>query len=231
MVESNIRKASEIIVDLEVKVDKMLGLIQSLEYNIRLLSNKVSLLEEKLEKSNPIPKFSIEQANVKDTPTETYFSPEEYLKVDEAPTGFRRTSRPETFSNVPFMQQPQPTKKPPSTAEILVKNQEPTPPNVEVNTQKMYQNTIPTIQRVVDRNGKSVFLADVEILDTNTNNLVLKTKTNGTGKWMASLPIGDFKVILKKRNPISKEKEEVVQPLHVDGSKSPLELQTLIFKI
>lgn len=89
---------------------------------------------------------------------------------------------------------------------------------------------IPVQQRIVDKNGKSIFLADVEITDLSTSMPIFKTRTNGTGKWMAALGIGAYQVKIGKRASNSKEKLEAVQDIQVDGSQVPLELPMLIIK-
>lgn len=89
---------------------------------------------------------------------------------------------------------------------------------------------IPVMQRCVDKNGKSIFLADVEIIDLSTGQPFFKTRTNGTGKWMASLGIGAYRVTISKRASQNKEKLEAVQDIQVDGAQSPLELPMMIIK-
>ena len=105
----------------------------------------------------------------------------------------------------------------------------PEPPESQQFAQEP-QGQIPVMQRVVDKNGKSIFLADVEITDLSTSQPVFKTRTNGTGKWMASLGIGAYRVTIGKRASMSKEKLEAVQDIQVDGTQSPFELPMLIIK-
>jgi hypothetical protein len=92
------------------------------------------------------------------------------------------------------------------------------------------QGQIPVMQRCVDKNGKSIFLADVEITDLSSGQATFKTRTNGTGKWMASLGIGAYRVVISKRAAQNKEKLEAIQDIQVDGAQSPLELPMLIIK-
>jgi hypothetical protein len=92
------------------------------------------------------------------------------------------------------------------------------------------QGQIPVQQRCVDKNGKSIFLADVEITDLSSNQPTIKTRTNGTGKWAASLGIGAYRVVISKRAAMNKEKLEAIQDIQVDGSQSPLELPMMIIK-
>lgn len=92
------------------------------------------------------------------------------------------------------------------------------------------QGQIPVMQRCVDKNGKSLFLAPVEIVDLSTGQTIFKTRTNGTGKWMASLGIGAYRVTITKQASMNKEKLEAVQDIQVDGAQSPLELPMMIIK-
>jgi hypothetical protein len=241
--EKEPRKATDVILELESKIDIALNLIRNQDLNIKLLSNKLNLLLEKsnsesnkiiVEAVNTIPQSNIE----KTIPV----SSENKLPLEQNPKGFRRTSRPETFtgddaylnkpdnkSTVTFpMQMP----KNMATAEIVVPDQvKPTSLNKEKAQVEAPSNAIPVVQRVVDKNGKSVFLADIEIINAANNEPISKTRTNGTGKWMASLPVGQYKVIAKKRESLTKEKVEVVQTIMVDGGSSPLELPMMIMKI
>jgi hypothetical protein len=92
------------------------------------------------------------------------------------------------------------------------------------------QGQIPVMQRCVDKNGKSIFLADVSIVDIATEQPVSKTRTNGTGKWAAPLGIGSYRITVRKQGSSIKEKIEAVQEIHVDGSQSPLDLPMMIIK-
>jgi hypothetical protein len=89
---------------------------------------------------------------------------------------------------------------------------------------------IPVTQRCVDKNSKAIFLADVEIVDLSTMQPIFKTRTNGAGKWNAPLGIGSYRVTIRKRENVTKEKIEAVQDIHVDGSVSKMELPLLIIK-
>jgi len=100
----------------------------------------------------------------------------------------------------------------------------------KVNKKEPSSGSVPVMQRIVDKNGKSVFLADVEIIDVSSGEQASKTRTNGTGKWMATLSPGDYKVIIRKRESLTKEKIEVIQDVRVDGTQSPFDLQTMIIK-
>jgi hypothetical protein len=92
------------------------------------------------------------------------------------------------------------------------------------------QGQVPVMQRCVDKNGKAIFLADVEITDLTDGQPVSKTRTNGAGRWMTPLDIGSYRIVISKRAAQNKEKLEATQDIQVDGSKSPLELPMVIIK-
>lgn len=251
--EKEPRKATDVLLELENKIEILLSMIRSQDLNLKLLSNKLNLVMEKLEKQPAAPNKIVVEAVNTVTPTAPIdekhipVSPENTIPMEVAPKGFRRTSRPETFSgdNAYFNKSrgndtvvfPMQLPKMSDTAEVVV----PEASKIEIpNTTKvkkadkptaMDQHQIPVVQRIVDKNGKAVFLAEVEITDLSNNSEVSKTRTNGTGKWMATLPIGNYRVYIRKRESLTKEKVETAQDIQVDGTSSPLELQTMILKI
>lgn len=258
------RKASDVLLELEQKLDVALSIIRAQDLNIKILSNKLNAVLEALQKkSADPPKIMVEAVNTTrpisspfqsmpelDPEKQIPVSSEFTLPLEKEPQGFRRTSRPETFAGddvyfhkAPANSVPQPaqnTQKPPPgrTAEVIVpptatkkaaldavpsKQQNKVPVNI-------VQNAIPIQQRVVNKHGKSLFLADVEIIDLSTMQQIFKTRTGGNGKWMASLPVGNYRVLIRKMEAGSGEKLEAVQEILVDGSQSPLELQAIIIK-
>lgn len=93
------------------------------------------------------------------------------------------------------------------------------------------QNAVPITQRVVDGNGKSQFLAEVEIVNADTSKLALKTKTNANGKWVASLSPGNYQVVIRKKGNGGNIKDlQAVQTIPIDGNTSPLEIKTITIK-
>lgn len=247
--EKGPRKATDVLLDLESKIDNLVHIIRSQDLNIKLLSNKLNLIIEKLEGSkDDSKKITVEAVNSlplnnnsfipeeKNIPVSSDFN----LSLESNPQGFRRTSRPETYSGDDMYLKKEEKTFPvqvPELPEVVVNNNikskpeavKPTPISNTEDENVSTANSVPVVQRVVDKNGKSVFLADVEVNDLNGKS-ISKTRTNGTGKWMVPLAIGTYKVIIRKRESLTKEKLESIQSVTVDGKKSPLELQTLIIK-
>lgn len=269
------RKATDVLVELETKINSLSGTIQSMDLNIKILSNKLSEVMKSLDKQQAEPQKIIVEAV--QTPTTAQLAhpvfgkgpvdPERAVMITaesklpevEVPPAFRRTSRPETFSGddaylkrdgVPAPHQTplgpggklpkpppgrgandvsvpsQPAPKNKAASAPIANTTQPKTTMSEMNT----HGIVPIEQRVVDRNGKSVFLADVEITDLSSNEQISKSRTNGTGKWMAALPLGEYKVLIRKLESITREKIESTQTITVDGSESPLKLPIVIIK-
>jgi len=232
--EKEPRKASDILLNLEAKVETLLGIVSSQDLTIKVLSNKLNILIQSIDKIASVPQISVEAANVNSLPNIPIFS-EQNINIDTAPQGFRRSSRPETFEgDNSYLNKAAPKIQKEKPSEVIVPAQATvanvmTQPDAQLKTpkEKPSKNSIPVMQRIVDKNGKSVFLANVEINDVNGAE-VFKTRTNGTGKWMASLVPGNYKIIIRKGESLTKERAESIQDVIVDGTQSPLELKMMI---
>ena len=268
------RKATDVLLDLESKLDIALSIIKSQDLNMKLLSNKLNSLIEKLDKQTignfnaPLSKQFIVEAVRTGTPPQfvqppseenrqIQINPEYNLPLEKSPAGFRRTSRPETYSgDSPILQKSKETTmpskipiqviKPPPGREVVsefvapqksIKQADILPPSSahaapSTRTPQIQTNkgSIPVEQRVVDKDGKSVFLADVEIVDLQTSTVSFKTRTNGAGKWAAPLAVGNYRVTINKRESLTKQKIEIVQDIQVTGSEVPLVLHMMIIK-
>lgn len=229
------RRASDILLEMEMKVEILLNLVRTQDLNIKILSNKINELNEKYKQfTTSVSSVKIEAAEVSAANTVPVIS-DAILAQELSPNGFRRTSRPETYSDndIPKF----PTQIPKIESEVIIPVKNTSKINndfIEVPEKKTINSNnitiIPIVQRVVNKSGKSVFLADVEVIELSTMNNVLKTRTNGTGKWMGALPVGKYRIFIRKRESINKDILEVSQDINVDGSQSPLELKTIIIQ-
>jgi len=231
------RKASDVLLELENKIDALLGIVRTQDLNLKLMSNKLTELMSSYQKPSA-PNIKIEAVNTANVPASfkqpaqpeknINISSEFNLPLDESPKGFRRTSRPETYAG----DETRPNKPETPVVHKVPKINVP----AKVTSTKTEEvpvatgNVVPVVQRVVDKNGKSVFLADVEIINLETNQTIHKVRTNGAGKWMSSLNVGSYRTILRKRDSVTKDKLEIIQDIQVDGTMSPLELKVLIMK-
>ncbi len=247
------RKASDVLLELELKIDVLLNLVRTQDLNIKILSNKLNVMLERQVvlpiqvqenkqqnqmKVEALGSMKIEAVDTRDTTRQILVDPEKQIQMTDSPDGFRRTSRPETYTQPQLQPQKIKVKEPeikmPAQKQLKdsqvqeVKFIEASEkPKIDSSEQT---NSVPVIQRVTDKNGKSVFLADVEIFNIGNMEVVHKTRTNGAGKWMSTLPVGEYKIFIRKRESTSKEKLEVVQNIIIDGAKSPFEIPVIVIK-
>lgn len=256
------RKATDVLIDIERKIDALLSIIQAQDLNIKILSNKLSILiddinTKKINQPPAIISGTIRTADQKNIQIKS----ENNLPITNNPVGFRRTSRPETYAgDDQFLTQPKLIQKTiehqidtnqsdefvdyDSNQQQEQKNKRGRPKKVEqtniMNTPQITESkisqsepvlgTIPVSQRIVDKNGKSLFLADVEIYELISNEFLYKTRTNGMGRWMATLNPGKYKIVIKKMQSLSKEKIDVSQEITVLNDNSSQEFNVFIVK-
>ena len=198
------RKASDILLSIEQKLDQLLLVITANDLTMKVIANKLQNLIDKNQNISALPVENF-------LPTASILSPEKEeidinsefnIQEEKNPSGVRRTSRSSSDSSDSFF----------------------TESRVNKNISK-----IPITQRVVDKNGKSLFLADVEFFNEKSET-VEKVKTNSVGKYQAQLFPGNYKVIIKKLEPLSKAQLESVQTISVDDNISILELPMIIIK-
>jgi hypothetical protein len=242
---SSDRKATDVLLDLEKKIDAILGIVRSQDLQLKILSNKLSDAASNMRNAPAAsPKFTMEAVNVSkqvvqplqsqqflnlNDERQVAVSAENALPIELEPKGFSRTSRSDTYADEPIkypIQMPSQNKHAEITVPIKAfQQQEPA-----VVKENQMQNAVPVSQRVVNSTGKSLFLADVELIDLTTMQQVHKTRTNGSGKWLASVVPGNYRIIISKLEMPSKQKLEATQDVMIDGSNSPYELQTIIIK-
>lgn len=274
--EQEPRKATDVLLEIEAKLDNLLKRLDASDLNIKVVSNKLNELMKSLDKLQSTPpqqKITVEAIKTAPTPNQAAaifgqvpvtdpsraipVTAESRLPVDETPQGFRRTSRMEGDgaylkkegvpppTNPSFFvkgSQTPPGRTPgeplPTAAPPAKKQADGVPPFAPPSAKTVPRQPtefdthgiVPVEQRVVDHNGKSVYLADVEIVDLSSGEQVSKSRTNGTGKWMAALPVGQYRVTIKKLESLTRSKVESIQTVTVDGSQSPLKLPMAIIK-
>lgn len=227
------RTAVDVLLAVEQRVDAVLHKQNSLDLINKINSTKMTQIETKLDHIidliNSVPDENGFTMAPENNPHSLATAPpmkiaDEYnppipMTNETAPVGIRRTSRGEPFSaphqqkNIPTPSIPTPQMKPPKSLE-----------------QPQETNTGSRIveQRIVDRNSKAIFKADVEVVDAN-GITVSKTQTSIMGKWNATLAPGKYRVHINKLDAATKGKIQVSQDLMVDG-KTPKELPMMVIK-
>lgn len=246
------RKASDVLLEIEQKLDSALSFLKTQEFSLRILANRISEIEKKINSQPLLPPGKIESVGKAPTfplPISSTIIAEPEMKVDmdtsPGRNGFPRTARAETYegdvirppTKSPHKEEKKEVKlpiqipRPSGKVEILQPNQVSKNLKISDSFSSMEDDqikSIPTTQRIVNSNGKSVFMADVEIINAVTTEPISKIRTNGTGKWSASLPIGSYQITIKKHDIAQDLKS--IQNIEVTGTKSPFELPVLILK-
>lgn len=229
----NERKATDVLLSIESKLEALLNHHKTQELNLKILSNKFNSLIENIPKylnehkqSLARPQVRIEAADVAD-PKNIPISSNFNIHSESEPIGFRRTSRPETFEErevIPDNRE--------SSIQKIVKNFENSKQQENTPTipAKLSEGAVAQVtQRIIDKNQKSIFLAEIEV-KAQDGAIVHKTRTNSIGKWSATLPAGKYRISASKRETSNKQKIEIFQDIEIDGSKNMLQLSDLIVK-
>ncbi len=238
------RKATDILLEILTKLDQVLAFQRTQDLNVKIISNKLNTLIAELERTPDGTEFKM-NPTAEVPPLEFLPLP---LPLEQAPLGFRRTSRPETYTTEKERNQ---TSRPAPRVEAADTGKRPAPPQTpqpalpkpapadEWKTISMPNmqseeagsaGKVAVSQRIVDKNNKVIFLASVEIINKQTNELALKTRTNSMGKWQAVLPPGVYSVNIAKSESMSKEKVQMNQEIRIDGKNSTQELPMVIAK-
>lgn len=200
------RKASDILLALETKVDNLVKIVSLYDMNIKLILDRVNkmhsyinMLQQEMlqEQIQTIP----EDKRIIQSPTENL------MTTEENPKGHRRVARAETYTQQPPITPPQQQKQPNTDSE----------------------RKVPVVQRVTDHTGKDLFMAEVSILNTDKE-LAAKTKTNAAGKWQAYLKPGSYSVNIVKTDTQTKNKIEAMQDIMVGDSNNAITLPVMVIK-
>jgi len=219
------RTGSDLLLEIEAKLNTLLEMVSAQNLNINVLSNKLNVLlkSQNVQLNSQVAKINKPSPSIEAVDnSKIQINSDNNLQVEQSPNGFRRTSRSDTYTNPPALPKVQPK------SEIIVPTQNEDVQFVDFENQ-VAVNLVPTIQKVSDKNNKAVVLAAVEIINI-ANDTKQLTKTNSVGKWSASLEPGDYKVSIKKRDLSTRQIVEIVQDIKVSGAIAPYNLPSLIFK-
>lgn len=189
------RNAVDVLLDLESKIDSLLNLIKTQDLQLKLLSNKISLILEKqpivLQEKAQSPRYTISDGDLDFKVTPQTSSPIMVqagveVQLNNQPQENQRARRPDIqFEELQSLEEKDEFFD--VTSEQLM----------EQKASIDRKGSIPVSQKIVTSGGKSVYLASIEVFDVNNNSLI-KTKTNISGKWSTSLKPGEYTVLLKR---------------------------------
>jgi hypothetical protein len=216
------RNASDVILSLETKIDQLLNIVISQDLIIKNLSNKHNEIIRRLDSLANRP---------------TVVSSEPLVQTAKIPTppdnspAYRRGGR--DLIPTPAQQPPAQTQNVSQAVpqpEIVVPMQPPVVPTDEPDTFiEEGPQKFPVTQKIVNDKKKPIFPVGVEIFN-EAGQIYAKVKTNVTGKWMAQLPIGGYRIVTTALLVDQPGPRTNTQLITVDGKKSPQQLPELVVK-
>lgn len=231
---NEIRKASDIILSLEEKINKLQAQNVLYDKTLKMIldqSNKIISLFEILSETNI---FNDEQKQ--SIKNKIYLNNREAIQLTSPPKidvetsfdGTRRISRGSekdnkaTNADITFQEYLEKRHK--------EKNAQPLPETDKKNNSKplnINEKKIPVVQRVQDNNKKDLFMAEVNIF-SESGEQILKAKTNAMGKWQGQLFPGRYKIKITKMDTATQKKIEGEQHIIVSNTDSSLILNNFI---
>lgn len=195
------RTAIDILLEIENKVDNIVKLMHTIDMNNKILSNKLNSLSDKIGHNADAPKFSVEVSDndMLKTSTVTQQIALSNKKVDRVSPLVKAQEKPVVAKQEPLSEKEE-------FPEFV--------PEQKIN---ITPNTSPVIQRVLDGKNNKLYMAEVKIFDKE-GNVLIKTTTNSAGKWNASLPEGNWKVLVSKSASVNRPKLEEIQIITVKAN-------------
>jgi len=215
------RKASDILLALETKVDTLTKLVYSYDMLLKLIAdrtNKIYAYIDELQKEykEARDQKSEEDENEQDDPKIIHVSNEHQITEAKEIIGQRR-----------IQPRADPNAIPPQPAILAVPNQQPVPKPQQTQETIGNDKKVSVMQRVSDHTGKDLFLATVLISDENGNEIT-KAKTNAAGKWQCVLKPAKYVIKITKTDTATKKVLETTQKITIPSSNSTITLPVVI---
>jgi len=213
------RKASDILLALETKVETLTKLVYNQDMLLKLIAdrtNKIYAYIDELQKEYKEAQNQKSEEDEEDQEDSRVINVSNEHQITEVKEQIgQRRIQPRAGPNAP---------SPPQPPILAVPNQQPAPkPQQTTGSDKK----VPVIQRVSDQTGKDIFMSEILISDENGNE-IHKTKTNAVGKWQAMLRPGKYIVKISKTDTATKKVLQSTQNITIGNSSSTLILPVVI---
>jgi len=202
------RKISDVIILMEAKLNKLIGLCQNIDNNNKIIIDKLNKVMPKppqVANVSTVQKTSIpiegSQKNIKNT-----------VPVEQ--------KRPSIVA-IPAVDSPVTELTDEITEETVAKGMR---RDLRAPVDPKKNKKITVSQQLLMPDGKVIFMAGVQITDSNGKQLKAM-RTNTAGKWMAPLEPGDYSVHVVKRQQ-DKLPIDLRYNITIPQSDTPLELPT-----
>ena len=208
---SDPKKASDVLLELDAKVDTILGMVQLYDTNLKLILNKVNQTHAAV--TNLIVNSNL--SDLQKTEIQQQLAPLQNSNVVDVPKGV--PIRLATEFPGQRRLEPRNISEPNTQVQFTERAPEPAPAPPPISSQDLGRK-IPVTQRIQDLQKRDLFMADVTILSMNKD-IVAKVKTNALGKWNAVLSPGKYIVSISKTDPTTKQRFGDTQEIVVNGSE------------
>lgn len=200
------RKATDVLIDVETKVNELLAYVKNIDLKMAILLDKLNSFTAE----TPKKQVHVETPDVEFPP----YQP-------SAPSPFTSTPDMKRKLQMALEQAQESELADEITAEVKQSGKR---RNLRFHGESQSRQ-IPVQQRIVYSDGKNVYMANVEIFDSN-NKLVNKTTTDQVGKWKIPLPPGKYTISVSKAGTPLKPKVELRYEETVPEQDSTVELET-----
>ncbi len=222
IVEVQQRKASDILLALEAKVETLMKLVYNQDMLLKLIAdrtNKMYTYIDELQK---------EYKESKNQKLEDNNEDQEDPRIINISNDHQITEAKERVGQSRIVPRAGPNVVPvPQPAILAIPNQQ-LPPNPQQAQQTTGSDKkVPVVQRVSDHTGKDIFMCQVLILDESGNEIT-KTKTNAVGKWQAMLKPAPYTIKITKTDTATKKMLETTQKITIQSSNSTITLPVVI---
>lgn len=187
------RKATDVLIELEQAVNKLLALSSNQDLLLKNINNRISSLEKTLQKSTQI---------VKSTEV---VKPAEVVPPKRTMPGLKPGISIDSLQQQ--AQQAQPIQTIEDEDDIEIDHKPSGQRRINRYSAGEKNKTVPVQQRVLYQDGKNVCLANVEIFQDDK--LVKSLKTNASGKWTYALNPGKYTVAVGKRATSNKSEVDM----------------------
>lgn len=199
------KKITEVIQEIKTEVSEILAFIKNMDFKYTLLLDRFNKLVTQVTQKEVVIPNKIQPVHDSEITFPEYQSVQKKTVLEQTPSLK-------------------------SKIKLALEQARQDQPELSKNSNSQYLETqirqIPTQQRINYSDGKPVFMATVEIFDSNQN-LVKQTKTNQVGKWLASLGTGEYIVKVTKGNSPLKPKVVLNYRISIPNQDSIVDLGTI----
>ena len=205
MSEEKVRKASDIILALEAKVESLTRQLSNIDNNIKLILNRLS--NNNTKQPSIIPEPPVTEVVAAKKPLLPGLKPNVVL----GPSGLQ------------FQNETATTQQLTKSSKEKIEEKEDFDFTQVVSTPPVSGRKVAVQQRITYPDGKNICLANVELKSSN-GEVIKKLRTNAMGKWIAVLEPGNYTVSIMKSANKNNQDVELTFPISVPESDRPIEL-------